>query len=161
MYKNIDSELSDENRDQVIQKLKEIETLLPFLVNLSPEERKTIPSMGRKSLGFVESALGYAEKHAELVPPYLDVAEQQRDLLLTKQLYAILEVLEPLWEKLQDSCFASGAEAYLAARAFYNSVKGAAKLGVPGTDMIARELSKNFSRSSRSSSPENGNPASG
>ena len=137
------------------------DTLLPFLVNLSPEERKTIPSMGRKSLGFVESALGYAEKHTDLVPPYLDVAEQRKDLVLTRQLYDILEVFEPLWEKLQDSCFASGAEAYLPARAFYSSVKGAAKLGVPGTDLIARELSKNFERSSRATPAESEKPTSG
>ena len=145
-YKNISAQLSDEDKDQVIQKLREVETLLPFVVNLSPEERKTIPNMGRKSLKFVESALGYARKHSNFVPPYLDVEEQGRDLELTEKLYDILEVLEPLWEKVNDTCFAAGAEAYHAARVFYNSVKGAAKAGMPGVDIIAKDLGKTFER---------------
>ncbi|UCH94543.1 MAG: hypothetical protein JSV88_30345 [Candidatus Aminicenantes bacterium] len=153
-YKNISAQLSDEDKSQVLQKLKEIESLLPFIVNLSPGERKTIPNMGRKSLKFVESALGYAKKHPNFVPPYMNVDEQQKDLEVTKQLYEILEVLEPLWEKVNDTCFASGAEAYHAARVFYNSVKGAAKAGIPGVDIIARELGKTFERSSSSSSKE-------
>jgi hypothetical protein len=41
-YKNISASLSDEDKTQVIQKLKEVESLLPFIVDLSPEERKTI-----------------------------------------------------------------------------------------------------------------------
>ena len=49
-YKNISASLSEENKTQVIQKLKEVESLLPFIVDLSPEERKTIPTLGRKSL---------------------------------------------------------------------------------------------------------------
>lgn len=145
-YKNISASLSEENKTQVIQKLKEVESLLPFIVDLSPEERKTIPTLGRKSLKFVESALGYSRNHPKFVPPYLDVEEQAKDLALTQQLYEILEILDPLWEKVKDTCFAVGAEAYHAARVFYTSVKGAAKAGMPGVDIIAADLGKTFER---------------
>ena len=148
MYKNISAQLSDENKNQVIEKLREITTALPFLINLSPDERRAIPNMGRKSLKFVESAVGYAEKYPEIAPPYLDVQEQRKDLELTKQLYDVLEILEPLCEKIQDTCFAVGAEAYKAGRIFYDSVKNATKADVPGIDAIYKDLSQNFEKTS-------------
>jgi hypothetical protein len=147
MYKNISAQMSDEAKKQVIQKLKEVESLLPFIVDLSPDEIRSLPKLGRKSLKFVESALNYARQHPNFIPPYLDMNEQERDLQLTRQLVEILEVLNPLSEKVNDTCYAVGAEAYAAARVFYTSIKGAVKTGVPGVDVIARDLGRNFEKS--------------
>ena len=147
MYKNISAQMSEEDKNTIIQKLQEVEALLPFIVNLSPNERKAIPNMGRKSLKFVESAIGYAQKHPTFVPPFLDVAEQHRDFNLTKQLYDIIEVLNPLCEKINDTCFAVGAEAFASARVFYSTLKAAEKAGTPGVDTIVKDLGQTFKKS--------------
>ena len=39
-----------------------------------------------------------------------------------------------------------GSEAYTASRAFYNSVKGAAKAGEPGSDTIHKDLGARFKK---------------
>jgi len=147
MYKNISAQMSEEIKNQVIQKLKEVESLLPFIVDLSPDEIRSLPKLGRKSLKFVESALTYARQHPNFVPPYLNVNEQERDLQLTRQLVEIMEVLNPLSEKVNDTCFAAGAEAYASARVFYGSIKAAARAGVPGVDAIAMDLGRTFEKS--------------
>jgi hypothetical protein len=146
MYKNISAELSDENKNLVIQKAREIKEILSFLVNLSVEERKTLPVMGPGSIKFTEDSLGYAEKHPNIVAPYLDIAEQRRDLTLAKQLYDIIEVIGPLWEEITDTYMAVGAEAFAAGRVFYKSLKAASDQGVPGTDTIAADLGRRYDR---------------
>lgn len=146
----IDAVLSQEDENLVIQKTNEIEALLSFMENLSPEERQTLPKMGMKGLDFVEKTLRYGEEHSTLQIPYVDINQMRRDLTLKKQVQRILGVLEPLCEKLRDTDMILGTESYAAARVIYNAAKGAAKAGVPGFDTIVKDMSemykKQFSR---------------
>lgn len=143
-YQRISAEITAEAMDLLEQNLREVETNLSFTVNLSPEERSTLPKMGDRSVAFVDKALDLSLKHPDLVPRYLDVAELQRDLELARKLKRLLNILEPLTERVSDTYIAAGAEAFAAARNFYRSVKGAATAGVPGCDTIAAELGKRY-----------------
>jgi hypothetical protein len=147
MYKNISATLDNNVKDQITQRIREIESMLPFVINLSPTERRSIPKMGHAALKFVESAMVYSEKNPTIVPPYLNVAQERTSFQLAMQLFEIMQVLEPVWEKVSDTYYEVGAEAYAQARVFYKSVKAAAKAEVPGTDVIERELSKTFAKS--------------
>jgi hypothetical protein len=150
MYKNISAEISTENKDLVIQKLMEINDLMPFLSSLTLDEKKRLPKMGKRRFKFVQDALEYAEKYPGLVPPYVDVTEQRGDMELTGKLFEIMEIMGPLWEKITDTHMAVGAEAFAASRAFYQSVKTAGYQGVPGVKSIIRDLGVIFEKSSPS-----------
>ena len=63
-----------------------------------------------------------------------------------KQVYGPLRQIADL---LDDTILLSGSEAYIAALAFYNYVKGAGKAGVPGTDMIYGDLKQRFPGNSK------------
>lgn len=151
---SIDAQLSKEDEDLAVTRLKEVEALFPFMVNLSPQERMTLPKMGKKTLDFVERTLLYAKEHPKYVPPFMSLEGQQRDLDLLKQVQRVLGVLEPFWEKLRDSYMLLGAEAYAASRVFYNSVKSAAKAGEPGSDTIHRDLAERYKRQFSSNKDE-------
>ena len=150
-YRNVSAEISDETVGQQVQRMKDIELDLPFIINLTIEERKTLPLMGDKSIPFVEKSIEFARQEPKLVTNFLDVDELARDLALARQLKKILNVIEPLYEKVQDTYLAVGSEAFAAARTFYRTVKNAAKSGVPGADAIASELSKRYERGARGS----------
>lgn len=49
-----------------------------------------------------------------------------------------------LSELISNMRMAAGSDAYVASLSIYNSAKGAAKLGLPGTKAIVDELSKLF-----------------
>lgn len=140
----IDAQLSTENENLAIQKLKETESLFPFMVKLSPQERQTLPKMGKKTLDFVERSMVYARENPELVPPYMSIEAQERDMELSKQVQRVLAILEPFCEKLRDTHMLLGSEAYATSRVFYTTVKGAAKAGVPGSETIANDLGERF-----------------
>lgn len=156
-YKNVSAEITDEVLGQLIQKAKEIGEALPFLINLTPREIRSLYTIGSKSFTFVEEALRYAGENPELFPTYLTIDEFRKDLNLYLDLRKLIDVIKPLQEKLNDTMMAAGSEAYSAALAFYEAVKRAAENGAPGSDSIAAALGQRYSlsrRGSQSTEPE-------
>jgi hypothetical protein len=147
MLKNlIDAQLSKEDEDLAVQKVRELEGLFPFLLNLGAEERIRLPKMGKSALDFAERSLIYAKEHDQVIAPFRSVDEHQRDLDLLKQLQRVLGVLEPFTEMVKDTYMQLGAEAYAAARDIYNIAKRAAKAGVPGAEVIVKDLAELYKR---------------
>ena len=140
----VTAELTDAIKDEILTKIAEITALLPFVINLSAEERQQVPKMGDKSIAFVEKALELAATNAELVPPYLNIEELGIDLQLSKQLLPIEMALASLSEKVSDTQMAAGSDAYTASLIFYNTMKGAVRAGVPGIDSAVSELKQRF-----------------
>jgi len=154
-YKDISAELSDENKTLVIQSLRAAEALIdPFAANLTQEERREFPVMGKKLFGFAQTTIEYQRNHPHLVPNFSSLAEQEKDMALTVQLREVLEVVEPIYEKIKDTYMAVSAETYLAARVFYDSVKAAAKAGIPGTNTIARDLGTIYKKATKATTTE-------
>ena len=73
-YRNISSEIHPKVMSKILNAISEIHTQLPFLINLTPEERQRLPKMGDKTLGFVTKALELSKRYPKLVPKYLDIA---------------------------------------------------------------------------------------
>ena len=144
-YQNISASLSDTQRMQIIQHLKDAEAIMAgFLINLTMEERQSLPKMGDKSLPFVQKALAYAQSHPQFVPPYANIPELQKDFALTSQLTLIAQSEAVFHEKISDTAMAVGSEAYVVALAFYNTVAQAAKMNVPGADTVYQDLKSRF-----------------
>lgn len=120
------------------------EKLLPHLKNLSADDRREIPKMGDKTFAFVSKALAHMQTNPTLVPPYVAVDELKVDLEAVETLRQLYTPLRQLADLVDDTMLLSGSEAYIAALAFYNYVKGAGKAGVPGTDLIYADLKKRF-----------------
>lgn len=66
-YQNISSVLSNEDKEYILTRLNEITAKLPFLVNLTTEERRSLSKMGDKSVAFVTKAMDYASTNPEFV----------------------------------------------------------------------------------------------
>ena len=118
--------------------------LVPYLLNLTPDESKALPKMGDKSYEFVTKALEYLKISGTPMPPYTNVEEMDVDLKGYDTIRQILQSVMPTVDLLQDTMLLSGSEAYMAALAYYNYLKGAAKAGVPGAQTILDDLSARF-----------------
>ena len=143
-YKNIKAEIPEEKMILVKKSMKEIDLALPFTINLTLEEKRALPKMGDKSIVFVEKALEFASENTQYLPSFVEINDFKQDIDLAKDLKTILRILEPLTEKITDTFYAVGSEAFTAALIFYSCVKRASKMGVPGSDTIAKELQKRY-----------------
>lgn len=134
---------------QVIFKLQEINAILkPYLIALTPDDRKTLPKMNDKTEPFVTKALDYAKSNPEFAPAYMSVPELQIDMKAVSDLTSILQLLEPLCDNVNDTEMLCGSEAYMAALTYYNSVKHGAKMNVPSAKGIYEDLKKRFEKTS-------------
>nr|WP_319571636.1 hypothetical protein [uncultured Draconibacterium sp.] len=128
--------------------------LRPYLLALSPEERQELPKMSDKTLPFVDKALDYLSRVPEFAPPYMNVEGLQDDMNVYNQLMPLLRQVRILSDNLDDTVMEAGAESYTTALMYYNSVKMAAKMDVPGAKSIAEDLGKRFERSTPESVTE-------
>jgi hypothetical protein len=152
-YSNLSATLSDADKTAILTKINEITALLPFLLNLTPDERRGLQAMGDGNEPFITKAITYAEANPQFVPPYLNVAEFRKDVNLVIQITPILQALAQLMEGLRDTALAAGSEAFAESRVFYKSVQVAAGLNVPGADTIAEDLGQRFAGQGQSTPP--------
>ncbi len=107
--------------------------------------------MGDGSIPFVTDTLAYATSNPQFAPAYISVPELQKDVEAVQTLTSIFRKVEDLHRKLEDTIMLAGSEAYVAALAFYNSVKLAAKMNVSGAEPIYNDLKERFAGQGRTS----------
>lgn len=147
MDNKVNFTIPEEVINQVTEKLNEITALLhPYLIALSPEERRTIPKMSDKTLPFVEKTLEYSQTAPQFAPPFMDREALAADMKITQQLTPLLRTAIALNDGLDDTVMEAGGESFVNALSYYNSVKQAAKLNVPGAKSIFEDLRKRFER---------------
>jgi hypothetical protein len=141
----ISIEIPSEKIAKAQDAIKTLENLLrEYLISLTAEDRKETPKLGDKNLPFVNKTLDYSVTNPEFVPPYMSVPELRKDIDAVIQLNQLYRPLLQLADQLSDTIMLAGSEAYGATLAYYNSVKQAAKMNVPGAKLIYEELSKRF-----------------
>jgi len=139
--------IPDEVITLVTERLNEVGAALqPYLIALSPEERQTIPKMSDKTMPFVEKTLEYCETAPQFAPPYMDREALSGDMKVTQQLTPVFRTIKAMNNGLDDTIMEAGAESYVNALGYYNSVKQAAKMNVPGAKSIYEDLSKRFEK---------------
>ncbi|MGE0076273.1 MAG: hypothetical protein AB7S48_00275 [Bacteroidales bacterium] len=144
MGNRVSTTLSAEAIANILAAVVIIEQNLPMLINLTIDERKSIPKMGDRTLAFVSKALEYTKQNPQVVPNFMEVAEFEKDVTAVTALNKVLIPLQQLTEKIDDTTMLAGSEAYSAALIFYNAVKGAAKAGVPGMKTVYEDLQTRF-----------------
>ncbi|MGQ9806685.1 MAG: hypothetical protein ACUVRP_11505, partial [Chlorobiales bacterium] len=138
---HISIQIPAETLSTVKANLKECAELLkPYLIALTPDDRQELPKMSDKTLPFVEKVIDYVASNPEFAPAYLSVPELKIDMTAFSDLASLLQLVEPLYDNLRDTQTLAGSEAYIAALAYYNSVKQAAKMNVPNAKTIQEEL---------------------
>ena len=143
----ISATMTQTDRDAVLAVVATIKEKLPFLMDLTPEQRKSLPKMGDKSQAFVNKALEVATQNPDFLPRSFDLEEMKRDVELFQALYPVFLSLTQLQELVDDTVMAVGSDAYAAALMVYSFAKASGKGA--GLDAVADEMGKRFARKSR------------
>lgn len=134
----ISTMLSQAGREAVMSAVTTIREKLPFLIDLSAEERKSLPKMGHKSRAFVSKALEVAKQNPDFLPWSFDLNEMQQDVELFETLFPLQLSLTQLQELVDDTTMAVGSEAYAAALVVYNFAKASGQGS--GLDAVVDEM---------------------
>ena len=146
----VSAELSDTDQADIMAAINIIRDKLPFLVSLTPSDRRAIAKLGDKTRAFVEKSMEFAIQHPGYLPRLFDIEEMRRDVELFAALYPVLMSLIHLQELIQDTYMVVGQEAYAAARVVYKSAKSNGQGA--GLDAAIAEMGRRFSY--KSSKPQ-------
>src|SRR5690554_2779648 len=144
---NISIQIPEENLQIVRESLANMEAaLVPFLLALSPEQRRSIPRMSDGSRPFVAKVMGYTHSEPKFVPPFIDVKEMQKDWEALAHLLPIFRSVDQFRSLLNDTIMLAGSEVYVASLRYYKSVKLGARMNVPNAKAIHEDLKGRFER---------------
>lgn len=118
----ISASISEADRQAVFAAVETIREKLPFLIDLTPEQRRSLPKMGDKSRAFVGKALNVAQLNSGYLPRSFSVEEMARDVALIEALQPIMASLTSLYEQVTDTYTEVGSEAYSAALAEWEEI---------------------------------------
>jgi len=140
----VSAELSEADQQSVLAAIETIRQKLPFLIDLTPEQRRSLPKMGDKSRAFVAQALDVAAQNEDILPRSFDVEEMRKDVELIAALAPILTALAQLQELIEDTFLEVGSEAYTSALLVYQFAHRAGKGAA--LDSALDALSQRFAR---------------
>jgi len=153
----VKGELSADQQNAVMGLIGQIQSLLPFLIDLNADERRALPKLGDKSRAFVDQGLVLAVQNPGILPRSFDLDEYQRDVTLVRQLEPLVLALGQLQGRLEDTFLAAGSDAYSQALLLYQAAKLAGKNGA--LEQHLDGLSRRFARKSTSSSSQAATPS--
>lgn len=129
----------------VQQHLDAIRTALaPYLLSLTPDERKTMLRMADKTVAFVTKTTTYATNSPAFVPAFVDLAELRQDTAGMAALSPLRQQCEQLALDLDSTVMVAGSEAYGNALTVYGNIKFMAKNKQPGAQAAYDDLSTRF-----------------
>ena len=145
----VSAEITAAVKAQILTKITEIRDLLPFLLNLTADERRSIPSMSTARGAMDDAFAQQIAAHPELVPTYVDTTDLPKDRALRLDLLELSARVGELAEGLADTAQAAGSDVYMAFMSFYANVQQAARRGVAGADAILTDLQRFIPRGPR------------
>lgn len=151
MQNRITATLTEADRQAVLEAVQTIQTKLPFLISLTPDERRELPKMGDKSVAFVRKSVELAQDGKDYLPGAFDSTEFQNDLALYDSLLPILQKVTKLHEMLEDTMTEIGSDLFVAALDHYAAAKRNGSTA--GLDELMTALGKRFSRRSAPAVP--------
>ena len=118
--------------------------LQPYLLSLTPDERKTMLRMADKTVAFVTKTTDYATNNAAFVPSFVDLAELKQDAAGMTSLTPLRQQFEQLALDTDSTVMIAGSEAYGNSLTVYGNIKFLAKNKQPGAQSAYDELSVRF-----------------
>lgn len=110
----ISAVLTPADKQAIADAIAVIRTKLPFLRNLTPEERVTLPKMSDKSVAFDEKCAGYMASLPSLVPGFVNVAEVNKDRALRKEVADVVREIVALGASGEDTLMIMPSEIWMA-----------------------------------------------
>ena len=154
MQNKIDAVLSDEIRDRVINHLREASELLPFLIDLTTDERQTTFKMGERGRPFVEGSLALVEQDDSYMPRSFDKVKMRQDNDLYENMLPIFMILAPFFEAVGDTMMLVGSDLIMSGLDVYRNAKDNGK--GENLDDLVPLLGRRFKRNPGGNDDEGG-----
>jgi hypothetical protein len=139
--------LSLQDREAIMNAIATIQTTMPYLIDLTQEDRKALPKLGDGSVAFVRKATELAGQNSDFLPRSFDVGAMKQNFELWEQMAGVMLALNQLQELMDDTFVAAGSKAFTDALMVYQYAKAVADTGTLESSVV--EMGQRFARKSR------------
>jgi hypothetical protein len=126
-YQNISAVITADDKAAVQAAIQTIKAKLPFLVNLTVQERKRLRKMGAVRTSYVQDVYQAASNNSGAIPSGFNLTEYGKDTQLLKDMTDIISWLLPVYEGIENTSMALGGELMKQSDECYGYLKVAAK----------------------------------
>jgi hypothetical protein len=151
-YENISVVIPPEGVQKVKDAVKQIETVLFFLVTLSSDEIRGMTKLGPKSLEFVMDCMRATIMFPDIFPTSFNAAEFHKDVNAFQVLSEIKILIDSLKERVDNTVYAIGNESMTQGLEVYAHVQ-ISKERVAGLKVLAATLAERFKKNGLRKSP--------
>lgn len=137
----------------IIAKINEAMALMPFLINLTVEERKRQKGIGNKNLSYVQKCLEGAIAFPSEMKVSFSTPEFQKDVNLFNALLGIQVACQALFEKVDDTMKAAGIDSMGSSSEVYSALKTSAKSNA-NVKSIVDEIGERFAAQRKTKTPK-------
>jgi hypothetical protein len=146
MYQNIVTGMNTGAVVNLHSLIDQLEAQLRFRIKLTPDQRQSMVTVGDRRISFLGKGHRYAQRHPNLLPQYRNIQDFDRVMFDFEELQQVLDRVNTLQEGLADTLKQIGANAFEFSLIFYDLVGKASEGGIPGTEVIYKDLAKHFVR---------------
>ena len=147
-YQNLSVSLTPAQKTTIITQLAAVKTSLNFLINLTPDERRTLRKVAEKRQGYVNDVMVAVKANPTAIPATINTTEYYKDAQLYLDMSEIYAQIVILFEGISDTFMASGNEAITTTDLCYGYLKQGAK-GNSNLSTTVKEISKHFAGQGR------------
>lgn len=140
----LDLVLTDPQIAAAVQHFTDLKAGLPPLIGLTADEKKAMPGIDVSNKQWALDCLNEMEQDPSLLPGFLTPNNVKRDLVLFDQLEVIKVNALDFADRISDTQYLAGAEAYAVCLIYYRILEAAAKAGIPGADERYNRLKSRF-----------------
>ncbi|MBD2723405.1 hypothetical protein [Hymenobacter armeniacus] len=119
----ISETLSTADAKKIVDLLRQVQDLMPFLITLQPDESKGLRNIGFDGVPFAQAALDAVRADPGFTRRAFDLAEFEKDVALMDSLRGIQAVLGPLAQKVSDTYRLAGADVMVTADDVYEDLR--------------------------------------
>lgn len=139
---------------QVLQNITDANAALaPYLISLTPYDRKALYKVSDGTDPFVDKGVVYAAQYPQFVPQQLDVEAMNADYEVKTELQPLITVTTGFLSLLNDTHMLAGAEALQGVLSYYNSVKQASRENVANAKDVYNDMKKRYARTKKKETP--------
>jgi hypothetical protein len=107
---NINASISQEEMQEIKSQLADIRAKLGFLINVQPQDRQSMRTLGDKLYGYVRDVLTLSQSYPDTMAKDFDVDGFTKDFQAYDNLGSILASLTGLTESVKDTRMALGSQ---------------------------------------------------
>jgi len=123
MQNKIDAAISVTDRDKILEFIGQIRALMPFLADLTNEERQSLVKMGDSGRPFVEQSLNLVEQDDSFMPRSFDKTEMRADMDFYTTMLPVLIQMTQLFEAVNDTMMLTGSDLIMGGLDVYRNAK--------------------------------------